>query len=580
MHRLFFLTALTLAPLSLSAQTEPPAAPAAILVLDGSGSMWGQIDGINKIVIAREVVADLLADLPAELQLGLTVYGHRRRGDCADIETLIAPGLGNREAIRTAVERINPRGRTPMTRAVVEAARALRYTEEPATVILVSDGIETCEADPCAIAAELEAAGVAFTAHVVGFDVAAEPEARAQMQCIADTTGGRFLTADNAEELAAALDEVTAAVTPAPQPAPEPAAPPAPALRTVGFSAVLRLGDSERALDTGVVFEVFAGEHIVMDATQSAAPVAQLPEGDYLLRALRLDTEEAAEQPFHVTGAQTQSVVVVFTDPLPPATLTAPASGPAGDTVSVVWHGPNGDGDYLTVVAPGAGPLDHLSYAWTADGTPLALRLPAQPGDYVIRYVLASAGQVLAEVPVSVTPQQQALTAPASAPIGATVMVEWQGGGHDDDYLDVALPDAGPGEYLSYAYVRDGNPVGLRLPVFPGRYLVRYITGQDSSVFASVAIEVTDVAASLAALASGPAGGTLAVTWQGPANPGDYLTIALPDDGALGYASYAYVAGGSPLTIELPQTPGDYELRYVAEGPESRILASQPLRVN
>ncbi|MCB1394392.1 MAG: VWA domain-containing protein [Rhodobacter sp.] len=578
MHRLLLSTALTLSPLPLLAQSEPPAAPAAILVLDGSGSMWGQIDGINKIVIAREVVADLLADLPAELQLGLTVYGHRRRGDCSDIETLIAPAAGNRAAIRAAVEAINPRGRTPMTRAVVEAARALRYTEEPATVILVSDGIETCEADPCAIAAELEAAGVAFTAHVVGFDVAAEPEARAQMQCIADTTGGRFLTADNAEELAAALTEVAATVAQAPQP--EPAAPITPALRDVGFSAVLRMGDTERALDSGVVFEVFAGEHIVMDATQTAAPVAQLPEGDYVLRALRLDTEEAIAQPFHVTGAQTQSVQVVFTDPLPPATLTAPASGPAGDMVSVAWDGPSGEGDYISVVAPDAGPLDHLTYAWTADGNPVGLRLPAQPGDYVIRYVLASASQVLAEVPVTVTAQQQALTAPASAPIGATVMVEWQGGGHDDDYLDVALPDAGPGEYLSYSYVRDGNPVGLRLPTFPGRYLVRYITGQDTSVFASQAIEVTDVPASLSAAASGAAGSTMKVTWQGPANPGDYLTITGAGDDPIGYVTYAYVDAGSPLDILLPDAPGTYELRYIADGPEARILASQPLQVN
>ena len=105
------------------------------------------------------------------------------------------------------VNGLNPRGRTPMTDAVVAAAQSLRYTEEAATVILVSDGIENCNPDPCAMARELEAAGIGFTAHVIGFDVAAEPEARAQMQCIAENTGGLFLTADNAAELSSALQQ-------------------------------------------------------------------------------------------------------------------------------------------------------------------------------------------------------------------------------------------------------------------------------------------------------------------------------------------------------------------------------------
>ena len=58
-----------------------------------------------------------------------------------------------------------------MTDAVVAAADSLRYTENAATVILVSDGIETCNPDPCAAAQILAETGVDFTAHVIGFDV-------------------------------------------------------------------------------------------------------------------------------------------------------------------------------------------------------------------------------------------------------------------------------------------------------------------------------------------------------------------------------------------------------------------------
>ncbi|MEC8042660.1 MAG: VWA domain-containing protein, partial [Pseudomonadota bacterium] len=100
--------------------------PAAILVLDGSGSMWGQIDGTAKITIAQDVIGGLMTTLPADLDLGLTVYGHRRKGDCADIETLVMPGPDTRGAITGAVNGIKPKGKTPMADAVVAAAKALR----------------------------------------------------------------------------------------------------------------------------------------------------------------------------------------------------------------------------------------------------------------------------------------------------------------------------------------------------------------------------------------------------------------------------------------------------------------------
>ena len=120
--------------------------PSAILVLDASGSMWGQIEGVNKIVIAREVVGDLLGTLPEDQALGLVAYGHRTKGDCGDIELLYEPGT-DRQAIADAVNGLNPKGKTPLSAAVLQAAETLKYTEEAATVILVSDGIETCDFD-------------------------------------------------------------------------------------------------------------------------------------------------------------------------------------------------------------------------------------------------------------------------------------------------------------------------------------------------------------------------------------------------------------------------------------------------
>ena len=71
--------------------STPATAQDVMVVYDASGSMWGQIDGVTKIEIAREVLGDLVNQWSADTNLGLVAYGHRREGDCGDIETVIAP---------------------------------------------------------------------------------------------------------------------------------------------------------------------------------------------------------------------------------------------------------------------------------------------------------------------------------------------------------------------------------------------------------------------------------------------------------------------------------------------------------
>ncbi|WP_298962162.1 VWA domain-containing protein [uncultured Roseibium sp.] len=183
----------------------------AMMVLDASGSMWGQIDGVPKISIARDVIDGVLGKWDPAVDLGLMTYGHRRKGDCNDIEVIqsVAPLEPNN--FSSLVRGINPRGKTPISESLIRAARELRHVEDPASVILVSDGLETCEADPCLAATLLENSGIDFTVHVVGFDLTDE-EAR-QLRCIADNTGGRFLNADNASELTEALAETVVAVS-------------------------------------------------------------------------------------------------------------------------------------------------------------------------------------------------------------------------------------------------------------------------------------------------------------------------------------------------------------------------------
>lgn len=158
-----------------------------------------QINGKAKITIAKEVLADLIDQMPADFHTGLTVYGHRRKGDCNDIEMVIPVGPHNPTAMKTKIKAINPKGKTPLSEAVKQAAKALQYTKQRATVVLVSDGLETCNIDPCKLATELAMSGVDFTIHVIGFGISKEEQD--QLKCLAEKTGGLFLSADNAGSL-------------------------------------------------------------------------------------------------------------------------------------------------------------------------------------------------------------------------------------------------------------------------------------------------------------------------------------------------------------------------------------------
>lgn len=196
-----------------------------IMILDESGSMWGQIEGKAKIEIARQAIDGLLNDWKNNVNLGVMAYGHRDKGNCNDIELIVPLGAVDSKKVSEKIAALQPKGKTPISASLKQAALALKSTEEKATIILVSDGIETCDDDPCKVAKDLEDAGADFTAHVVGFDM--EDEELKQIKCIADNTGGTMLSASNAQQLNDAMgqvrEQVVAAAEPAPAPEPEPA---------------------------------------------------------------------------------------------------------------------------------------------------------------------------------------------------------------------------------------------------------------------------------------------------------------------------------------------------------------------
>src|SRR5690606_9962654 len=128
----------------------------------------------------------------------------------------------------------------------------------------------------------------------------------------------------------------------------------------------------------------------------------------------------------------------------------------------------------------------------------------------------------------------------------------------------------------SYAYTSEGNPVAVRAPGQAGAYEVRYVTGAESSTLARAPLTVVAASASVSAPASAVSGGTGEITWQGPDNSGDFVTIvpAGAEEGT--WSNYAYTNEGNPVHVTAPEEVGAFEVRYVA-GVDYATLASAPL---
>ncbi len=182
--------------------------PEVMIILDGSGSMWGTTEASHetKIKAAKDVLHQIVPSLPAEVKLGLTVYGHRQKGCCDDIEIMIPAGSDDRSLLLNKVDSISPKGKTPIADSIAMVVDELKTKENETTIILVSDGEETCNPDPCGVVKTLKATGIKFILHVVGFDV--DRMQKEELACLAEAGGGHYFAAADAAALLAACQVV------------------------------------------------------------------------------------------------------------------------------------------------------------------------------------------------------------------------------------------------------------------------------------------------------------------------------------------------------------------------------------
>jgi hypothetical protein len=183
------------------------------IILDASGTllhpMPGDDSGRMKFELVSEAVNELLASVPDGTEVGLRVFGHRKRsieaGADEDTHLEIPMSPLDRQAFRARLGSIRPRGKTPLALSMREAANDLRRAqisaERPVTVVLVAEGEENTRPrqDPMAAAGELaKLEGIDF--HIIGFDID-RAEWGEQLRQIAELVGGEYHAAHRSEDL-------------------------------------------------------------------------------------------------------------------------------------------------------------------------------------------------------------------------------------------------------------------------------------------------------------------------------------------------------------------------------------------
>jgi Ca-activated chloride channel homolog len=147
-----------------------------LFVLDASNSMnadWGQ--GQTRIEAAKEILAkhvDSLQGTP-NLEIALRVYGHQSPitatyQDCNDTKLEIPFGKDNYTAVKNKIRTIKAKGTTPIARSLEASAGDFPDQNSRNIIILITDGIEACDNDPCVIAKKLKDKNINVTPFVIG----------------------------------------------------------------------------------------------------------------------------------------------------------------------------------------------------------------------------------------------------------------------------------------------------------------------------------------------------------------------------------------------------------------------------
>lgn len=177
------------------------------IVLDVSGSMNTKLGETTRWKTALGMLEEVVAALPEDLNVGLRVYGHRHSSKsaqtCKDTELVVPIAKLDRERLVKAATRLKPRGETPLIHSTLQTIGDLKAVGG-GSVILITDGVESCKGDAKAAAAEIQASGVDVTLNIVGFTLTGEAVEN-ELGTLAGSTGGRYYGAQDGAQLSRAV---------------------------------------------------------------------------------------------------------------------------------------------------------------------------------------------------------------------------------------------------------------------------------------------------------------------------------------------------------------------------------------
>ncbi|MGB1039798.1 MAG: vWA domain-containing protein [Flavobacteriales bacterium] len=175
---------------SFSQTTAKPQTTRILFIFDGSNSMNGQWQQSSKIKVAKKLMYETMDELSKldNLQVGLRMYGHQTRiypgqQDCNDTKLEVPFGENTFDKIKLKINSLQPKGTTPIARSLEYAAQDFPPCDNCRNVIiLITDGIEACDEDPCAVAKMLREKGIEVRPYVIG--IAMDLASLKDFQCI------------------------------------------------------------------------------------------------------------------------------------------------------------------------------------------------------------------------------------------------------------------------------------------------------------------------------------------------------------------------------------------------------------
>jgi len=291
--------------------------PKAMIIFDASGSMQEQIDGVTKIVMAKDALKEVVNSWNPKVELGLTAYGHRVKSDCSDIEIIVPIGKLNKKSMIDTVLTIQPKGMTPIAKSLRQVVNSLREHNGTTTIILISDGHESCEENPCGAAKQLKAEGVNFVAHVIGFHVDSKTDK--QLECIAHATGGEYFSAKNAASLTEAIGVIAKKLERAkPKPVAKKPIEKKPTIKKPKYNLEISSADKESGSRVESQHHIYkledtkAGNSSIISLSSNKKKAIQtiLPVGKYILKSRYNNIKK--ETPFEIKPDEATKLHIIF----------------------------------------------------------------------------------------------------------------------------------------------------------------------------------------------------------------------------------------------------------------------------